>query len=699
MPVEEKIELSGRVLPSERQRLWWEDEFLGFIHYGPNTHTGMEWGTGHEDAALFNPGDLDTDQWCSLMEAAGIRRVVMVVKHHEGYNLWQTRYSDHSVAASPWKNGQGDVLRELAESAEKYGLRLGIYLSPADLHEIERPDGLYGNGSEFTMRTIPRPVEGRPFEDSRTFTYELDDYNEYFMNQLFELLTEYGPVYELWFDGAHPKPGTGQVYNEEAWFDMIRQLAPDAVIFGGEDIRWCGNEGGRTREAEYNVLPTPRPHHMADNLAGRDLITEETVAFSYFPAETNTSIRAGWFWRNDHEQQVRSVDDVFDIYERSIGGNSVLHLNIPPNTDGQFSPLDAEVLLELGRRIETVYGTDLLDGARVPVSGVRDGSMDTWWQAPDRQASVEITLPSVQTVNRFMIREAIFDRGERIEAHTLHARVNGSWQPVAEGKTVGNRRILRFPAVEADAFRLEITQARLAPAISHISAHFYDEPPKPVVAGRDVAGQVSMGVGLSFGWKREEVSDLSQPIYYTLDGSDPDVTSLRYEQPFQLPLGGLIRSRAIVEGRPGPMSEMRLGILPAGFTATDSQGRAEEPARVLDDRAGTRWITEPAPGGTHWLVIDMQQVYEVAGFAYVPALPGGYIEGYRVQVSTDGASWQTVQTGRFGNIINDPSERVVFFDAPVSARMIRLDRLVPPGDLERVGASQIRILSEEASIR
>ena len=533
--LEQKIELSARVLPHPRQVKWFEDEFFGFIHYGPNTYSGREWGTGFEDAALFNPGNLDTDQWCELMKAAGIRRVIMVVKHHEGYCLWQTRYTGHSVASSPWREGLGDVLSELVESTKKYGLRLGIYLSPADLYQIEAPGGYYGNGSEFKERVIPRKAEGRPFEDTRTFTYVVDDYNEYFLNQLFELLTEYGHIYEVWFDGANPKPGTGQAYTYDAWYEMIYELAPDAAVFGkGPDARWCGNEGGRTRDDEYNVIPLAVapdsfdwPDMTGRNIAGRDRITEETRFFHYYPAETNTSIRHGWFWRNDDEQQVRSADDVFDIYERSVGGNSIFHLNIPPDTLGRFADRDAEVLREVGRRIDEVYGTDLLDGAAASAGNVLDGDRNTWWDAPAKEAVIEVTLPEERLVNRFMLREPIAGRGERIEDHHLEARVNGAWVRVADGRTVGHKRILRFPAVRADAFRVNITRARLEPAISELSAHYYDEPPKPVVIRRDE------------------------------DGSEPTTASERYEKPLELPHGGFIRARAIVGGRGGPVAESR----------------------------------------------------------------------------------------------------------------------------------------------
>jgi alpha-L-fucosidase len=698
---EQKVELSGRVLPHPRQMLWWEDEFKGFIHYGPNAYSGREWGTGFEDSALFNPTDLDTDQWCELMKAAGMSRVVMVVKHHEGYCMWQTRYTSHSVASSPWHNGQGDVLRDLAASCKKYGLRLGVYLSPADLYQIESEGGYYGNGSEFTERVIPRAIEGRPFSDRRTFTYVVDDYNEYFLNQLYELLTEYGPIHEVWFDGANPKPGTGQSYTYSAWYEMIYELAPDAVIFGkGPDTRWCGNEGGATREAEYNVIPlgqSPESFDWPDmtgvNIAGRDKITDETKYFHYYPAETNTSIRHGWFWRNDDEQQVRHADDIFDIYERSVGGNSQFHLNIPPNTEGKFSPRDAEALKEVGRRIEAVYGNDLLRGAKASVKKVLDGRNDTWWQAPAKEASFEITMPKPVKINRFMVREAIARRGERVEEHYLEARVNGAWEKIASGKTIGNKRILRFPPIETDALRFTIVKARLAPAISHVSAHYYDEPPKPVAVRRDAEGLLNMGVGTRFVWNDHRTADHSQIIYYTLDGSEPTQASERYSEPIALPMGGYVRARAIVEGRTGAVSEARLGILRSGWTATDSEGRTDEPARVLDGNARSRWITNDAAPGTHSLTIDMKQEYSIAGFTYLPNTAGGFIESFDVEVSAEGKSWKKIHSATFGNIRNDPGLRTVFFAQPASARYIRFSKLKAPGDLRRVGAAEIEILA------
>lgn len=699
---EQKVELSARVLPHQRQMLWFEDNFSGFIHFGPNTFTGREWGTGFETPEVFNPENLDTDQWMRLMKEAGMTRVIMVVKHHEGFCLWQTRYTTHSVASSPWQSGKGDVLRDVAESARKYGLRLGIYLSPADLFQIVSEGGYYGNGSEFTYRAIPRPVENRPFADQRTFTYKVDDYNEFFLNQLFELLTEYGPVYEVWFDGAHPRPGTGQTYNYQAWYDLIRNLAPNAVIFGrGPDIRWCGNEGGATRIAEHNVIPLPMapevylwPDKMGENIAGRDMITENTTYFHYYPAETNTSIRHGWFWRNDSEQQVRNADDVFDIFERSAGGNSVLLLNIPPDNRGLIAQRDAEVMVEVGKRIRKVYGTNLLEGGRATNRRLIDGNPETWWQAPGKQAEFEIRLPEAKVVNRILIQEAIAHRGERVEQHHLSAWIDDSWQVVAQSTSIGNKRILRFPAVLTDRFKVSITEARLPAAISNISAHFFDEPPKAVVMSRDEQGRVVMGVGTSFVWNNHGTMDLSQNIHFTQDGSEPDLQSALYQEPIYLPQGGFLKARAYSGGNWGSTTSFRFGIHKRGWTAIDAAGDTTAISRILDGNPHSGWISgEAGSGQVQKLTIDMKQTNTISGLAYLPYTRGGFIESFRVEVSENGLSWVEVHKGDFGNIINDPTRRVVLFENNHQARFIRLTGLKAPGHFTRIGASEIDIFS------
>ena len=475
------IEKAANVVPTPRQLEAMENGFIGFLHFGPNTFTQREWGTGFEDPAVFDLKELHTDEWCREMKEAGMKMVILTVKHHDGFCLWQTRYTTHGIMSTGYKDGKGDVLRELSESCREYGLKLGIYLSPADLYQIESPDGLYGNLSPKTMRTIPREVEGRPFANKTVFRFELDDYNEYYLNQLFELLTEYGPISEVWLDGAHPKRKGGQTYDYTAWREVIRTLAPDATVFGREDVRWCGNEAGETRDAEFNVVTFDEDpavmtafEDMLGELGTREVYTSHAKPFylHYLPAETDVSIRAGWFFSDDENQGVRSADNVFDIYERSVGGNSILLLNVPPNREGRFSERDASVLREVGRRIRETYGEGcgLLAGARGPKRAL-DGRQDTWAKAD----GMVVRLREPVTLNRILLREPVGTVGERIESFAVDARIDGRWTEVASGTNVGFRRIVRLPDVTTDALRIRILSSRAEPLLSGIEAYRYLE--------------------------------------------------------------------------------------------------------------------------------------------------------------------------------------------------------------------------------
>ena len=472
---EEVIAKAVRVVPTPQQRHALENGFAAFVHFGPNTFTGVEWGSGIEDPAVFTLQEADTDQWCRIFRDAGMKRVILTAKHHDGFVLWPSRYTTHGVASSPYR---GDVVKALAASCRKYGLEFGFYLSPADLYQMEAPDGLYGNGSAATLRTIPRDIPGRPFADKRTFQFEVDDYNEYFLNQLFELLTEYGPVSEVWFDGAHPKRKGGQQYNYLAWKELIHTLAPDAVVFGKEDLRWCGNEAGETRDAEWNVIPyaqDPATMNMFDDLTDADLGSRERLLaqpgpfwLHYQPAETDVSIRNGWFWRNEDEQAVRSADNVFDIWERSVGGNSILLLNVPPDRQGRIAPRDSAVLAEVGARIRETYSNDLLAGANLKIRRSSRRMTEGGWGI----CSYEYTLPRAIRFDRLELREDL-SQGERIESFALDVWADG-WQEVARGTNVGNRRILRFPEQDALRLRVRILSARAIPKLDSISAYLTD---------------------------------------------------------------------------------------------------------------------------------------------------------------------------------------------------------------------------------
>lgn len=471
------IEKAANVVPTANQLAALDREFIAFIHFGPNTFTGKEWGSGFESSETFALETLDTDQWCKEIKDAGMKMVIFTAKHHDGYIMWQSRYTDHGIMSSKFRDGKGDVLRDLSESCRKYGLELGIYLSPADLYQIESPDGLYGNLSKPTLRTIPREVEGRPFSNKTKFKFNVDDYNEYYLNQLFELLTEYGPISEIWLDGAHPKTKGGQTYNYNAWRELIRTLAPKANIFGREDLRWCGNEGGHTRDSEWNVVPymanpdtlTWYSDMMADPLGGREQLCEGKY-LHYQPAETDVSIRDGWFWRDNTHQQTRTADNVFDIYERSVGGNAILLLNLPPDNQGRFPEKDLKTLEETGRRIRKTYGIDLLEGAKCPKS-LLDNDIDTYIKVNDGEDFV-VTLPEKRWINRIVLQEAIATVGERAERFAVDARIDGEWKEIATSTNIGHKRILRVNDMETDALRFRLLQSRAMVAISKISAHY-----------------------------------------------------------------------------------------------------------------------------------------------------------------------------------------------------------------------------------
>lgn len=457
------LEKAVHVVPTRNQLAALENGFIAFIHFGPNTFTAKEWGSGMEDPKIFALKDLDTDQWCETMVEAGMKMVIFTAKHHDGFVLWQSRYTQHGIMSSDFRDGKGDILRDLSESCRKYGLKLGVYLSPADLYQIESPDGLYGNLSEYTMRTIPREVEGRPFACDKKFEFCVDDYNEYFLNQLYELLTEYGPIHELWFDGAHPKSKGGQKYNYAAWKELIHALAPEAVIFGREDIRWCGNEAGQTRESEWNVVPyqdnpdTMNQFHdmTAENLGVREELYKAKY-LHYQPAETDVSIRDGWFYRDDVHQRVKSAEEIFDMYERSVGGNAIFLLNIPPNRDGRFSDRDVESLKECGRLIRETYSSDLFADAEIKRKG----------------NDIVVRCPSPVKINRIMLAENVAESGERVEKFAVDAMIDNMWKEIAVSTNIGYKRIVRMDDVVSDRFRIRILETRAKADVISVSAYY-----------------------------------------------------------------------------------------------------------------------------------------------------------------------------------------------------------------------------------
>lgn len=692
------------IIPTDKQYEALKDEFIAFIHFGPNTFTRMEWGSGTEDPKIFDLKNLNTDQWCAAMKAAGMKKVIFTAKHHDGFVLWQSRYTKHGIMSTGFQQGQGDILRDLSQSCKKYGLKLGVYLSPADLYQIENEQGLYGNQSAYTDRTIPEKASGRPFKDKRTFRYKVDDYNAYFLNQLFELLTEYGPIHEVWFDGAHPKTKGGQKYNYAAWRDLISNLAPKAVIFGKEDIRWCGNEAGKTRSTEWNVIPfdaDPVQMEGFRDLTDEDLGSREKLYSAKFlhyqQAETNTSIREGWFYRDDVYQKVRSADDVFDIYERSVGGNSTFLLNIPPNREGRFSDEDVNVLHAVGERITLGYKNNLLTGSNLDKS-LLDNNDKTTKVFPDETGELIVSLPHRVKLNRLVIQEAVHSSGERIEQHALDIWKDGKWHQVATATNVGYKRILRFPAQETDRIRLRVLASRATPVLASLGAYYVPTRPPQLDIARDREGKVSIYPARSeFGWKPHHEDILKNlnndfEIYYTEDGTMPSAASQKYSGAFES-RGKLIKAIAIdKDGAKGAIAQKEMGIPKQGWNlvAASSTLDGKDGREAFDERTDSYWQSK-ATGPMQELVVDLGTAYSIAAFSYTPQRKNaeGMMQSGKLSVSLDGTHWEDAGSFEFGNLINDPSTRTYRLKNVKKARFVKVESTVIAGKSQSLAIAEL----------
>ncbi len=466
--MDEQVSRLIAVTPHPRQIAWQQLEFTAFFHFGVNTFTGREWGDGSEDPGIFNPRNLDTDQWCEALKSAGIRAAILTAKHHDGFCLWDTKQTKHSVMHSPYGR---DIVRQLADSCRKYGLKLGIYLSPWDRHE-------------------PRYGQGEP-------------YNDYFCAQLTELLTGYGELYCLWFDGACGEGANGkrQRYDWERYYRLIRSHQPNACIsVCGPDVRWCGNEAGHCRRAEWSVVPAALqsaervseksqqedseafrqcPISSQDEDLGSRRALEGEKELVWYPAEVDTSIRPGWFYHPQEDLQVKSLETLQDIYLQSVGGNAVLLLNIPPDREGLLAAPDVQRLREMGDFIASL-SVDLLKGAQFsssceeknhPASLLsEDGG---YWKVPDTQPAAELTITAPQPVcARYLRLQEEITLSQRIEGFTLEAQDGEGWHTVCRGETVGYQRIVPFSQpVTARQWRLKITACRAGAALKTVMLH------------------------------------------------------------------------------------------------------------------------------------------------------------------------------------------------------------------------------------
>jgi alpha-L-fucosidase len=455
------------MLPSPRQLRWHELETYSFLHFTVNTFTDREWGNGDEDPAIFNPVEFDAETIVGALKAGGMKGVILTCKHHDGFCLWPTRTTDHCVRKSPWRGGRGDIVREISDAARRQGLKFGVYVSPWDRNN---------------------PEYGRP------------GYIQTYRDQLRELLTGYGPIFEVWHDGANGGTGYYGGANEKRTIDktsyygwpttweMIRKLQPEAVIFSdvGPDIRWVGNEKGFANEtnwATYDPVGTDGGSASPGDVRAKDSGTGTRNGSHWLPAECDVSIRPGWFWHPKENERVKTVAQLMDLYYLSVGRGASFLLNVPPDRRGLLGENDVASLRAFGDRLRATFGTNLASGARITASNVRgksnayraenllDGDRATYWATDDAVKSADVLVEFRQPVpfNVVRLREEI-RLGQRVDRFVIEVWKEGAWQEFGQGTSVGPCRLIKAKeTVSASRLRMRIAGSSACPAISELA--------------------------------------------------------------------------------------------------------------------------------------------------------------------------------------------------------------------------------------
>ncbi|MGD8539330.1 MAG: alpha-L-fucosidase [Candidatus Aminicenantes bacterium] len=438
-------------IPSERQLAWHQIKYHAFIHFGPNTFTDVEWGHGGESPDVFFPSELDCRQWVKVIKDAGMEGAIITAKHHDGFCLWPSEYSTHTVRQSKWRNGKGDVLRELSEACEEFGIKFGVYVSPWDRN----------HPAYFTPR-----------------------YNDVFKKMLEEVLTNYGDVYYVFFDGAFSvgPDGKRQVYDWDGFTEVVRRCQPHAVIFsdGGPDVRWIGNERGYAAETNWCTVKSgffyPGIIGVNDQLQ-----TGHEDGDLWIPSEVNTSIRPGWFYHKKEDNKVKSLSQLIDNWYHSVGMNSNFLLNLPPDRRGLIHKNDIIRLMEFKKYLDEAFAYDLAMDASIKATNTRgkgfsakraiDNKPETYWATDDGvlEASVEINFGKGVEINAVLLQEYV-PLGQRIQSFAIDAHIEDTFDRVAQGVTVGNRRIVKFETVNTRRLRINL-DAKACPLVANIEVY------------------------------------------------------------------------------------------------------------------------------------------------------------------------------------------------------------------------------------
>ena len=617
-------------IPSQQQIEWQKLETYAFIHFGLNTYNDLEWGYGNTPASTFNPTNLDCEQWVATLKQCGMKGVILTAKHHDGFCLWQTETTDYNIANSPYKNGKGDMVKELSDACRKHGLKFGLYLSPWDRNNAE---------------------------------YGRDDYVETYHKQIDELTSNYGELFEFWFDGANGGNGyygganesrsidARKYYDYERARDTILKRHPNAMIFGGtcQTIRWVGNEQGWAGDTDWCMINP----ESSDNTKHLNHGSENGT--HWIPAEVDVSIRPGWFYHKREDHQVKSLAHLTDIYYRSVGHNANLLLNFPINLDGKIPALDSLRAMELYNVITNDFKDNLLKDAKINVDNERgskfkaenvtDDNWETYWATEDDYnfGTISFTFDKPMKMNRVVLQEYI-PLGQRVKDFYMEGELNGKWfkiNPFDTLSTIGYKRIVRFNTVELDKLIIYFEESRGPLCINNIEAYCAPILLTEPSISRNYENIVTI-----------EYSDKDAEVYYTIDGTEPDENSLRYEKPFTYNNKGVVKAIAY-----DPISKKTSDVAMKELDLPKEYYKTSSNSRIFDGNLNSLVylnINEP-------ITIVFNEKQNISGFRYTPNQArdaSGHIVDYELYV--DG---KLIMKSSFGNIKNNPIEQVVKFES------------------------------------
>lgn len=657
-------------IPTPEQMEWQKLETYAFVHFGLNTFNDLEWGYGNTPASTFNPKRLDCDQWARIIKASGFKGILLTAKHHDGFCLWPTKTTDYSVKSSPWKDGKGDLVKDLSEACRKYDLKFGIYLSPWDRNSKH---------------------------------YGMPEYVDIFHEQMRELLTGYGPIFEYWFDGAnggngwyggadtHRNIDPKTYYRYEDAKKIIRELHPTAMIFGGTvpDIRWIGNEIGYAGTTNWS------PMTIGEEGGRKNMVGQEHGA-DWLPGECDVSIRPGWFYHQREDHQVKSPAKLMDIYYGSVGRNATLLLNFPVDLNGTIHPKDSASIMEWKALLDREFASPLLIGkASAKASNVRgeqwsasnvlDDNYDSYWATADGVSSGELVffLPTKQAINRLMLQEYI-PLGQRVRKFSVFYKDGENWLPVSfaeETTTIGYKRLLRFNSIKTDGLKILFEESRGPICINKVEAYMAPAIVSDIpVIRRDLNDEVSISL-----------SSPGLEIYYTTDGSAPSVSNgIKYSKPFRLQDHGVVKAIAYDSDfhTSGDMAERTFYLSASRITLLSPQEK-EAKEKLFD---GKPYSLLHFPKGEKSLELLLDAPYKISGFKLLPNQQRdgrGHIHSYILYIDDT-----KVLEGEFSNIKNNPVLQTVQFN-PVKGQKVKLVAKEIVDNVERITLSDFDLIIEE----